>query len=280
MSTEPLGVGGAPTRAWTRGRITAFVARNRLAWELVTAGLTLVYVVLAFLQDQGSSGLVTVGVAALAAVFILEFALRLYDSASRKTYLRNHWLDIVTCLPVVGPFRALRLVRLIGFVRLGATARAFGVGAAASQRVGGGAGLWVLGPILVIVWGAASYGYYELEGGVNPHVKTFADALYFSFVTASTVGYGDVTPVTTEGKVLSGVLIFLGIGLLGFASAQLTAKLLPQRNEIAELKTTMDQHVQLLQDLNSRLDAVTGILEQRATAGLPDEVGHKASQLV
>jgi voltage-gated potassium channel len=252
-----------PTRAWTHGRVSAFVKRHALAWELATAGLTVVYVVLAFFQDQGSSGLVTTGVVVLAAAFFLEFSFRLYDAPSRKTYLRQHWLDIVTCIPVVGPFRALRLVRLVAFVRIGATARAYGVGASASDRLPGGAGLWVLAPILIIVWLAASYGYYELEGGVNPHVKTFADAMYFAFVTASTVGYGDVTPVTPEGKVLTGILIFLGIGLLGFASAQLTAKLLPQRNEVAELRTSLDRQEQLLQELNTRLQTVTGLLDRR-----------------
>lgn len=108
-----------------------------------------------------------------------------------------------------------------------------------------------------------------MEGGVNPHVKTFADAMYFAFVTASTVGYGDVTPVTPEGKVLTGILIFLGIGLLGFASAQLTAKLLPQRNEVAELRTSLDRQAQLLQELNTRLQTVTGLLERRPDIVLP-----------
>jgi voltage-gated potassium channel len=252
-----------PARAWTNGRISAFVKRHALAWELSTAALTVAYVVLAFFQDQGSSGIVTTGVVVLAGAFFLEFALRLYDAPSRKSYVRQHWLDIVTCIPVVGPFRALRLVRLVAFVRIGATAREYGVGASASDRLPGGAGLWVLAPILIIVWLAASYGYYELEGGVNPHIKTFADAMYFAFVTASTVGYGDVTPVTPEGKVLTGILIFLGIGLLGFASAQLTAKLLPQRNEVAELRTSLDRQAQLLQELNTRLETVTGLLERR-----------------
>jgi voltage-gated potassium channel len=250
-----------PARAWTQGRISAFVKRHALAWELSTAVLTIAYVVLAFFQDQGSSGLVTTGVVVLAGAFFFEFALRLYDAPSRKSYMRQHWLDIVTCIPVVGPFRALRLVRLLAFVRIGATARAYGVGASASDRLPGGAGVWILAPILIIVWLAASYGYYELEGGVNPHIKTFADAMYFAFVTASTVGYGDVTPVTSEGKVLTGILIFLGIGLLGFASAQLTAKLLPQRNEVAELRTSLDRQAQLLQELNNRLVTVTGLLE-------------------
>jgi voltage-gated potassium channel len=260
----------APIRAWTNGRITAFVHRHRLAWELLTAGLTVVYVVLAFLQDQGSTGLVTVCVEVLAAAFILEFGLRLYDASSRKAYLRNHWLDIVTCIPVVGPFRVLRLIRLFGFIRLGATARAYGVGAAASDRLPGGVGLWVLAPILITVWLAASYGYFEIEGGVNPHVRTFGDALFYSFITASTVGYGAVPPITAEGKILTGVLIFLSIGLLGFASAQLTAKLLPQGNEVADLKATVDRQCKILEELNARLDAVTGMLEARMDAAWPE----------
>ena len=267
-----------PKRAWTRGRVTEFIACHRLAWELATAGLTVVYVVLAFLQDQGSSTLVTVGVEVLAGAFILEFTLRLYDARSRKTYLRNHWLDIVTCLPVVGPFRALRLIRLFGFIRLGATARAYGVGAAASNRLPGGVGLWVLAPILITVWLGASYAYFEIEGGVNPNVKTFGDALFYSFITASTVGYGAVTPVTAEGKVLTGVLIFLSIGLLGFASAQLTAKLLPQGNEVDNLKATVDRQCELLQELNARLDAVTGMLETHANAASPRAAREEAPQ--
>ncbi len=270
-----------PDRAWTHGRVTRFVARHRLEWELGTAVLTLAYVVLAFLQDQGSSRLVTFGVGGLAAAFIVEFTLRIYDSPSRKSYLRRHWLDIVTCLPVIGPFRLLRLVRLVGFIRLGAAARAYGVGAAASDRLPGGVALWVLAPILITVWLASSYGYYELESGVNPHIKTFADALFYAFMTASTVGYGAVTPVTQEGKVLTGLLIFLSIGLLGFASAQLTAKLLPQRNEVAELKATINHQVDVLEELKQRLETMAAVIEQRPNIALSiDESADEVSQLV
>jgi len=270
-----------PDRAWTHGRVTGFVARHRLEWELGSAVLTLAYVVLAFLQDQGSSRLVTLGLVGLATAFIVEFTLRIYDSPSRKSYFRRHWLDIVTCLPVIGPFRLLRLVRLVGFIRLGAAARAYGVGAAASDRLPGGIGVWVLAPILITVWLGASYGYYELESGVNPHIKTFGDALFYAFMTASTVGYGAVTPVTPEGKVLTGLLIFLSIGLLGFASAQLTAKLLPQRDEVAELKATINRQVDVLEELRQRLETITTLMEQRPNVAVSvDESGDKVSQLV
>jgi hypothetical protein len=76
------------------------------------------------------------------------------------------------------------------------------------------------------------------------------------------------------------VLIFLGIGLLGFASAQLTAKLLPQRNELSELKVTMDRQVQLLQELSFRLSAVTSALEEPSNGGrLSEDAGREVSQV-
>ncbi len=235
--------------------MTAFVQRHSVAWELGNAAITIVYVILAFQQDQGTYGVVPIAVLAIAGIFLLEFSLRFYDSPSRLVYLRHHWLDLVSCIPVVGPLRVLRLLRLTAFFRLGATARVFGLGMSAREKVPGGTGLWLLGPILIIVWVASAYGYFELEHGINARINTFGDALYFAFVTASTVGYGDVTPVTAAGKVLTGVLIFVGIGLLGFASAQVTAKLLPQRNEVAELKSTLARQEQLLREIKGRLDA-------------------------
>src|SRR5258706_15248943 len=156
-------------RPLTRGRVTAFVARHSVAWELTNAVVTLVYVVLAFQQDQGTAGLVSAGVLAISGLFLLEFSLRFYDSPSRLGYLKGHWLDLISCIPVVGSLRALRLLRLAAFFRLGATARVFGLGVSASSRVPGGTGLWLMGPILVIVWVAAAYGYLELgEGFQSP----------------------------------------------------------------------------------------------------------------
>jgi voltage-gated potassium channel len=255
-------------RPLTRGRVTAFVERHSVAWELGNAAITVVYVVLAFQQDQGTAGLVS-GVLAISGIFLLEFSLRFYDSPSRLNYLKRHWLDLVSCIPVVGSLRALRLLRLTAFFRLGATARVFGLGVSASEKVPGGTGLWLLGPILVIVWVAAAYGYFELEHGFNPRINNFGDALYLSFLTATTLGNEGVAPVTEAGRVLSGLLVFVGIGLLGFASAQLTAKLLPQRNEVAELKETLARQEQLLKEIKARLDeqAAASILEPAATPG-------------
>jgi len=60
---------------------------------------------------------------------------------------------------------------------------------------------------------------YVFEAHENPKITSLFDAIYWSLITISTVGYGDITPVTHEGKVLTMVLIFFGIGFISFATS-------------------------------------------------------------
>jgi len=60
---------------------------------------------------------------------------------------------------------------------------------------------------------------YVFEAHANPKIDNFFDAIYWSLITISTVGYGDITPVTEEGKVLTMVLIIIGIGFISFATS-------------------------------------------------------------
>lgn len=98
------------------------------------------------------------------------------------------------------------------------------------------------------------------EHGHNPHMHTFTDALYWSFITATTVGYGDTSPVTTGGRIVSGLLVFLGLGLLGFASSRLTAYWLPQDDgdevvkEITRVREELAEVKAALRDIAGRLD--------------------------
>ena len=62
--------------------------------------------------------------------------------------------------------------------------------------------------ILVVVMILGTIGFYYVE----ENISSVLDAFYFTLVTVSTVGYGDITPVTTQGKILSIILIILGVG--------------------------------------------------------------------
>ncbi|GAB6073731.1 ion transporter [Nautilia lithotrophica] len=60
---------------------------------------------------------------------------------------------------------------------------------------------------------------YVFEAHTNPKIDTIFDAIYWSLITISTVGYGDITPITEEGKVLTMFLIVVGIGFISFSTS-------------------------------------------------------------
>jgi voltage-gated potassium channel len=213
-------VGPMPGHHHQRGRLTAFVARHEFIWDLGFGALAVVYLAAGIAADSGSDPSSAV-LLFLAAVFLAEFALRLWDAPSRYAYLRGHWIDFVSAIPLVGGLRAVRLLRLL---RLGAALRVLSSAEAAARARGGGRhSLWYMGPALVVVWFSSATAYYLLERDVNANVHSFGDALYWSFATATTVGYGAGTPATAGGKVLSGALILVSIGLVGVVSSRLVA---------------------------------------------------------
>ena len=76
--------------------------------------------------------------------------------------------------------------------------------------------LSIFGNIVVFTFAT---GIYFLEHNVNPKMTTYLDALWWSFATTSTVGYGDIVPVTTWGKVLGIMLMLIGVALFGIYTA-------------------------------------------------------------
>ncbi|MBC75931.1 MAG: hypothetical protein CME64_07935 [Halobacteriovoraceae bacterium] len=64
-----------------------------------------------------------------------------------------------------------------------------------------------------------SYIFYLLEYGINSSIHTFLDAIWWAFAPATTVGYGDIIPVTAAGKVLGILLMLMGTALFAMYTA-------------------------------------------------------------
>jgi voltage-gated potassium channel len=206
-----------------RGSITLFVERHLLAWEGTMAGLAVVYLALGVLTDD-SRGPSPIFLGVLGGLFLAEFTVRCWAAPSRRQYAQHHWLDLVSCIPMIGGLRAVRLLRLFRLASLGRTA-------VFSQHIStrrGSPSVWLVAPVLGVLWFGSASAYWIIEHGSNSNVNNFGDALYWAFITATTVGYGDVGQLSSAGRVLAGVVIFIGIGLVGYASALVTARFVGQ----------------------------------------------------
>ncbi|TAK00156.1 MAG: hypothetical protein EPO36_09780 [Chloroflexota bacterium] len=203
-----------------RDRYLRFIARHEAAWELVFAALAVVFVIVGFVDE---TPLVFGIELALTIVFVAEFATRLAASPDRRAYLRGHWIDLLALIPTVRAVRILRLLRLLRLIR---AFTGFARALTTLERMANHRGLvW-----LFAAWSAVmilcSLGLYAAENGVNEAVESPLDALWWGISTMTTVGYGDVTPVTPEGRLAATVLMVLGIGLFSAVTATVTSFLI------------------------------------------------------
>lgn len=226
-----------------RDRYNAFIAKHETAWELSFALLALVYVGVGFAFGEGVPQPVVVLDLVLTAVFAIEFSSRLAASYDRRAYLRGHWIDAVALVPAVRGVRMLRLLRLLRLVRAFA---GFGRAIASVERLANHRGLiWVF-----VAWGGVmlicSLALFAAEQGVNKAIDSPLDALWWGVTTMTTVGYGDIYPVTPEGRIAASVLMLLGIGLFSAVTAVITSFFVekgdPPVSFVAELERLADLH--------------------------------------
>ena len=203
-----------------RDRFNASVLRHEVAWELTMGGLAVVYVVIGFVgDDPNASPLMGIAETALTAIFALEFASRFASARDRGAYLRGHWIDLVALIP---PIRQLRILRLLRLLRLVRTFAAIYRGLLHVERLLGNRQIAAIGVVWLAILLLTSLGLYAAENGINEAVASPLDALWWGVVTMTTVGYGDVYPVTGEGRLAASILMILGIGLFGVLTATVT----------------------------------------------------------
>jgi voltage-gated potassium channel len=216
--TEP-----SPARATARDAFNAWFVTHEVAWELAMAVMAIVYVALGFIVDDlqpGERPEIEAAELVMTGLFALEFASRFLAARSRTSYLRGHWIDVIALGPPIRALRVLRLLRLLRLVRAFAGLYRAGLHLHGLANHKGFA--WLLSAWLGVM-ALCSAWMYIAEHGINKAVDNPFDALWWGVVTLTTVGYGDVTPQTTEGRLAAMALMLLGIGLFGAITATITS---------------------------------------------------------
>ncbi len=144
-------------------------------------------------------------------VFAADLAIRLWLAPNRLRWLMRHPIDVLTViLPLLRPLRILRV---------------FTAGHSLLTRRGGllRTGQAVLLSALVLVTVGALAVLDAEQGTAGASIVTFPDALWWAITTVTTVGYGDLYPVTTAGRVVAAALMIVGISVLGVVTAGVAA---------------------------------------------------------
>jgi voltage-gated potassium channel len=190
--------------------------------------------------------------------FVAEAVVMLAVVPSKGRWLREHPLEvaIVVLTPpfvtsIVQSVRALRLLRLVRFLRLAPLIRVLftpeGVRFAALLTV------------LTALAGGAAFASVE--------DKTLGDGVYWAVTTMTTVGYGDITPKTTEGKVITVTVMLVGIGFATLLVGAIAERFVRREvEEVEEVELTEDDVLGEVTDLSARLQRLERALQQRRQA--------------
>ncbi len=177
---------------------------------------------------------------AVCVVFFLDFLHSLARAENRKRYLLTWgWLDLISSIPAVGPLGIGRAARFVRVLRIFRGIRSLKIVGAFAFEKRAQSTLLATALIAGLVIGASSIVVLELERPAGGNIATGGDALWWSVVTAATVGYGDKVPVTSEGRLIGFVLILVGLSIVSVLTASVAAWFVgPEaKEEEADLET-------------------------------------------
>jgi voltage-gated potassium channel len=174
-------------------------------------------------------------------LFLIDFATNITGAKPKRAYFisQRGWLDLLGSIPAFGVFQLAALLRLARLSRLARITRLLRGQAGKdlvidvlANRGQYAAFITILSAGIVLT--TASILVLQFEStSPDGNIETGGDALWWGFVTLTTVGYGDFYPVTTLGRITGIFVMFAGIGIIG-ALASILASILVSPSTPAE----------------------------------------------
>lgn len=182
-------------------------------------------------------------------IFTIEYALRYWTSPKKLKYVTSFWglIDIAAILPfwtslffglpageTLLSLRILRVAKLLRFVaNMDVLQRAFEL-------------MWrdllVVLFLAVVMMFCTAFGIYVFEHEAQPDAfKSIPHSFWFAVTTLTTVGYGDIYPITAGGKFFTFFILMIGLGVVALPAGLVSSALTQAREELAEIKRLAKQ---------------------------------------
>ncbi|KJL29062.1 pH-gated potassium channel KcsA [Microbacterium azadirachtae] len=257
--------------------------RRITEWPLIVASLLFLvtYSIQVIVDPKGDVGALLEDLLWVSwGTFLIDYIVSLALAPRRWHWFLTHLFNLATVvLPMLRPLRVLRVVTLLTVLQR-----------TAGRAVRGQIVIYVTSATLLLVY-VASLAVLDAERAGGGSISTFGDAIWWAFATITTVGYGDLAPITLQGRIIAVGLMLSGIALLGVVTATFASWIVEQlseentsrqaatvahvdalRTEIAELRATLAAMAPAaVAPTTARGEASTGPTRSPAEPGPPPE---------
>ena len=181
-------------------------------------------------------------------IFVIDYIVRFFISDEKINFFKANILDLIAIVPFNSAFRGLRLLKLskvLKFVRL------IRVGALSARCMTKAKNFLNVNGFKYVI--CLSIGSIILSSLLMTYFEgmKFQDALWWSFVTTTTVGYGDLSPATSAGRIVASFLMLVGIGLIGSLTSTITSFFLQNQSSYACDSEKVDMVIALYDKLSN-----------------------------
>jgi len=206
----------------------------------------------------------------LCLIFLFDFFRNLFRAQKKWRYFLKGggWLDLLGSLPF-STFAIFRVARLFRVVRVMRTLRASDFRTILTRRLAQSTLLFTLVVALLLVFLISGIVLYAEKGAPHANILTYPEAIWWAFVTITTVGYGDYYPVTTLGRSMAVILMFFGLGIIGVLSSYLSSTFISfqsRRREARETGKENDEANEKDEDDSTSRDAELAAIREELAA--------------
>jgi voltage-gated potassium channel Kch len=213
----------------TEQKATAQHARKLTAYDLaigILALFSLVILILPFIIQLPSDAVDLLDTVEnlLCVVFFADFLRSLFRAPNKWAYFLKGggWLDLLGSIPF-GKFAVFRFARLFRIARVVRTLKGNDFRKMLTGQLAQNTLLFTLVIALILIFTISLLVLKAEQGNPHANITTYPNAVWWAFVTITTVGYGDYYPVTNLGRLWALILMFSGLGIIGVLSSFLAS---------------------------------------------------------